>query len=127
MAFTGKVEFTNFRDPTPALTDAVALAVQEIFENKIKPDAQELSPVDTGLNQRSITTETVSTGTQVSAQIFTQSGYGGYLELGHQVRGDSGKTVAGRPYIFPAFTLNQPELLEAVKGGVAKLSIGDGK
>jgi hypothetical protein len=108
------------------INDTIAEAVAQVFEADIKGMAQELSPVDRGTNRRSITTETQRTPNgSVQAEIFTQSGYGGYLELGHRVHvGPKGseefrdEPVEGKPYIYPAFIAGQPALLEAVKDGL---------
>jgi HK97 gp10 family phage protein len=92
---------------------AVLRAVTETFELDIKARAKELSPVspewpsipeargekriDTGENRRSIDTEVTLEGHNVKAVIFTQSGHGGYLEIGTS-------RMPARPYINPAVT-----------------------
>ena len=133
MAKRGRVEFNYNRAVLVDIKDTVAVSVAQTFEADIKPMAQELSPVDRGTNRRSITTETQRTPDgSVMAEIFTQSGYGGYLELGHRVtigpRGggfievdaETGedRVVQGRPYIYPAFIANQDKLIETVKDGL---------
>lgn len=93
--------------------DAIFAAVKEVFELDIKPEAVTTSPVTpqgyehnialhkkspggTGHNRESIDVE-VTKGVQgTEAQIFTQSGYGGYLELGTS-------KMRPQPYLFPAF------------------------
>lgn len=75
---------------------AIFDGIQEVFEIDIKGDAVENSPVDTGLNRRSIDTDVKWTAQGVQATIYTQSGYGGYLEIGTYI-------MAARAYIFPAF------------------------
>jgi len=69
-----------------------------LFDEEIVPTAKELSPVTaegyqrnvaekkkhpsgTGTNRRSIDSTVTETAEGVQAQLFTQSGYGGYLEL----------------------------------------------
>lgn len=72
-------------------------AIQDTFELDIKPEAAANSPVLTGTNKRSIDTEVTQLpdGT-IQAKLFTQSGYGAYLELGTRFM----KAV---PYLWPAF------------------------
>ena len=85
-------------------------SVTEVFELDIVPEAKRLSPVspdnpkivgtkyvDTGHNRRSIDATVEDTPEGPSAQLFTQSGYGGYLELG------TSRMIA-RPYLWPAFS-----------------------
>jgi hypothetical protein len=138
VANKGKVEFNYNRAVLININDTIAMSVAQVFEADIKPMAQELSPVDLGTNRRSITTETQRTPDgSVMAEIFTQSGYGGYLELGHRVhigpRGsaqgeaDPADFVQGRPYIYPAFNANQSKLLEACKQNLAGLASGNTK
>lgn len=135
MANRGSVTFNYQRAVLVGINDAIALSVAQVFEADIKPMAQELTPVDLGTNRRSITTETQRTPDgSVMAEIFTQSGYGGYLELGHRVHigpkgsaqgeADPADFVQGRPYIYPAFMANQAKLLEACKMNLAQLATG---
>jgi HK97 gp10 family phage protein len=65
------------------------------FEIDAKSEAVRLSPVDTGFNRRSIDTEVKETPKGTEAKIFTQSGYGGYLEIGT-------RNMPARPYMVPA-------------------------
>ena len=58
------------------------------------------SPVDTGNNRDSIKFRMES---EREAIVFTESGYGGYLELGTV-------KMAGRPYIKPAYQQAAREL-----------------
>lgn len=88
-------------------------AVKEVFELDIKPEAVTKSPVTpeglqrnvelkrkhpggTGLNRNSIDTEIVQGEKGVTATLFTQSGYGGYLEVGTS-------KMRAQPYLYPAF------------------------
>jgi HK97 gp10 family phage protein len=88
---------------------AVLDATTDVFELDIKARAKELSPVSdanpkigdgkyrpTGNNKNSIDAEVVETDEGVNAKLFTQSGYGGYLEVGTS-------KMEARPYMFPAF------------------------
>lgn len=84
-------------------------ATQECFELDIKPAAVEGSPVRTGHNRRSIDTTVEETPRGPSARLFTQSGYGGYLEVGTRF-------MAAEPYLWPAFQeniQNLPRLAQA--------------
>lgn len=89
--------------------EAVIAATTDVFELDMKGRAKELSPVSdvnpqigdgkyrpTGNNKNSIDTEVVATEEGVSAKMFTQSGYGGYLEVGTS-------KMQARPYLYPAF------------------------
>lgn len=119
---------------------AILRATRQTFGEDIKNEAKRLSPVseewpsipqqrgekriDTGHNRRSIDTETEKSGiSRIVAKLFTQSGYGGYLELGYKIRVNpqgnlfekkkkpiffiggerSGDFMQGRPYLWPAF------------------------
>lgn len=76
--------------------DAALTAVTEVFELDIKAAAMDASPVATGTNKRSIDTEVEEVAGGVKAELFTQSGYGGYLETGTY-------KMEARPYLGPAF------------------------
>ena len=91
--------------------------ITKVWNTEALGRAQELSPYETGLNTRSIEAEVTVDGDNIIASLFTTSGYGGYLELGHRVRlggtkvstnlfasvrGGYGDYVQGRPYIYPA-------------------------
>lgn len=88
-------------------------AVKEVFELDIKPEAVAKSPVTpeglerniakhrknpggTGLNRNSVDVEVTETVKGIEATLFTQSGYGGYLEVGTS-------KMRAQPYIYPAF------------------------
>lgn len=85
-------------------------------------DAKKLSPYETGTNRRSIESEFKQTASGFQAEIFTTSGYGGFLEIGsgqrrsqfeqkRNLRGTGGPT----PYVRPAFDLNKMGILEALR------------
>jgi HK97 gp10 family phage protein len=102
-----------------ALTKQIALeAVAQVFELDIKPAAVEKSPVTeegaaineamgkkpphilgTGYNRRSIDVTTEESEKGPLAKLFTQSGYGGYLETGTS-------KMRAQPYLYPAFIEN---------------------
>jgi HK97 gp10 family phage protein len=97
----------------------IRAAIADVFQIDIKADAVENSPVTpegvahnvelkaagklgsrppvgTGHNRRSIDVTVTETDKGPQAQLFTQSGYGGYLELGTS-------KMRAQPYLFPAF------------------------
>lgn len=82
---------------------AIFNAVQELFELDIKPEAIRGSPVLTGTNRRSIDTTVEKTAQGTKASLYTQSGYGGFLEVGT-------RRMQGRPYLYPAFQKFFPQL-----------------
>ena len=65
-------------------------------------------PSGTGTNRRSIDSTVTETAEGVQAQLFTQSGYGGYLELGTS-------KMRAQPYLNPAFEMHIGKLSEKVK------------
>ena len=69
------------------------------FAGAMATEAKTQSPVDTGHNRDSID----FTAKGLHAEVFTESGYGGFLEVGTS-------RMAARPYFRPAF--------DAVKGQV---------
>jgi HK97 gp10 family phage protein len=113
----------EFRSRIPAANalarQAISEAITETFELDIKPAAVEHSPVTeqgyahnlellaehklggrrasgTGTNRRSIDYEVEIRPDGVYVKLFTQSGYGGYLELGTF-------KMPAQPYLWPAF------------------------
>lgn len=80
-----------------AKVDAAVLeAVTSVFELDIVKAAKQDSPVLTGTNRRSIDCEVHETPKGPAASLFTQSGYGGYLETGT-------RKMKAQPYLYPAF------------------------
>ena len=118
----------------PALADtktAIFEATQELFDLDIVPTAKQLSPVTpegyqrnlalqeehklggrrvggTGTNRRSIDASVTDTENGPQAELFTQSGYGGYLELGTA-------KMAAQPYLYPALEQHIGKLPGKVK------------
>lgn len=105
--------------------ESVLQGVTEVFELDIVPEAKRLSPVspdnpkiigtkykDTGHNRRTIDSSVEDSPEGPRAQLFTQSGYGGYLEVG------TSKMIA-RPYLYPAFQKFIGKLREIVSGKLA--------
>lgn len=110
---------------------AIFAAQQETFELDIKPLAVERSPVTpegyahnlellaehklggrspsgTGTNRRSIDTETVETANGPQSTLFTQDGYGGYLEVGTS-------KMPAQPCLYPAFIENVDKIVERLR------------
>lgn len=75
---------------------AVFAATEEVFNIDILAQAKQDSPVLSGNNRRSIDAEVVNTARGPEAVLFTQSGYGGYLEVGTA-------RMKAQPYLYPAF------------------------
>lgn len=105
---------------------AISAGLEELFLTEIVPEAVRNSPVsaanpkipgstyrDTGTNRRSITSEIEQTPRGPLATIFTQSGYGGYLELGTAL-------MIARPYIYPAVIRFAKDLGQLVKGNIKR-------
>src|SRR5579862_1364030 len=110
---------------------AILSATQDLFEEEIVPAAKDLSPVTeegyqrnlaleaehklggrramgAGTNRRSIDSEVTDTDDGPQAQLFTQSGYGCYLEVGTS-------KMRAQPYLYPAFEEHIGKLPERVK------------
>lgn len=100
---------------------AIFEGVREIFEIDIKGEAVERSPVVTGTNRRSIDTEVEQSLSlddgSVHAKIFTQSGYGGYLEIGTW-------KMKAQPYLYPAFNKFIGKLVGVIKKRINTISPG---
>ena len=98
--------------PNPAaiakLNGALFRALDETLDFDILPDAVDGSPHITGNNARSIRTETEEVSGRVEGSIFTQSGYGGYLEVGTS-------KMAARPYLFPAVERHASKIFERMR------------
>ncbi len=132
----GQVVQFNSRIPQAVaqIHEIILEQTQAVFELDIKPAAVEASPVTpegfarnvalhredpggTGHNRRSIdiTVEMTEKGPQ--AQLFTQSGYGGYLETGTS-------RMRAQPYLWPSFIANIGKLPAAVQVQINGLKVG---
>jgi HK97 gp10 family phage protein len=122
-----------------AIKAAIMEATQEVFELDIVPTAKELSPVTaeglarnlalqaehklgsrrpggTGLNRNSIDSEVTDTEQGPQAELFTQSGYGGYLEVGTS-------KMRAQPYLYPAFEEHIAKIAPSVQAKIGSLTV----
>ena len=122
-----------------AVQEIIRTVTQDVFELDIKPAAVENSPVTeeglfrneelkamgklggrlvggTGHNGRSIDVSVVASERGVEATLFTQSGYGGYLETGTS-------RMRAQPYLYPAFIQHVGKIPEGVKVRIQTLEI----
>ena len=106
-----------------AVHSAVLQGLQDFLALDVVPDAVRLSPVspenpslleargekrrDTGHNRRTIDFLVEETEDGPKGYVFTQSGYGGWLEIGTR------KMIA-RPYLYPALQLNTGKYVPTV-------------
>jgi HK97 gp10 family phage protein len=117
-----------------AVNDIIRAVTADVFELDIKPAAAEASPVTeegylrnleleaegklggrspmgTGHNRRSIDVTVRESDKGVEATLFTQSGYGGYLETGTS-------KMRAQPYLYPAFIQHIHKLPEGVEAKI---------
>lgn len=80
---------------------------QRDFVENITEVAKENSPYITGHNRSTITWDEE----EGKFRVYTQSGYGAYLELG------TSKQQA-QPYIFPAYESSKQQFLDELQGSV---------
>jgi hypothetical protein len=119
---------------------AIFEATKQVFELDIKPAAVEASPVTpegavineamgkkppyilgTGHNRRSIDIMVVDSSEGPRAELFTQSGYGGYLETGTS-------RMRAQPYLFPSFIAHVDKIPMQAKVIIQGLGeVGPGK
>ena len=104
------VQFTFKLDPLAMkkLNGTLRRALEETLDLDVLPEAVEGSPYITGTNRRSIGIEVEEVGGRVEGSIFTESGYGGYLEVGT-------KKMAARPYLWPAVEHHAAKIFERMK------------
>ena len=94
----------NFKLTGVRLTAAIEAGLKEAFLLDVWPLAVRLSPHKTGNNSRSITYSVKGK----TAKIWTESGYGGYLEIGTA-------RMPARPYLRPAIERNKRAIAQAIK------------
>lgn len=111
---TEVIEFRSRTGETRARVNAAVFkATQEVFELDVKPQAVEDSPKLTGTNARSIDTTVMQTDEGCEASIFTQSGYGAYLELGT-------RKMKPQPYIYPAWEKFRDKIPKLIRSLLSK-------
>lgn len=96
--------------------EAILASITDVFENDITPTAKALAPVlkektserYPGELRDSIDFKVTVAEKGVNAEVFTECGYGGYVEVGT-------KKMAAEPYIYPAYERNIGKLPELVK------------
>lgn len=88
------------------LRRAIADGMEEALDDPIKTAAVQGSPYRRGTNRRSIDFDVDRA--KLTGRLFTQSGYGGYLEVGTSRMGP-------RPYMVPAVERNKDAIANAIK------------
>lgn len=88
------------------LRKAVADGMEDALDDPIKLAAVDGSPRRRGTNRRSINFDVDRA--RLTGRLFTQSGYGGYLEVGTS-------KMAARPYMVPAVEKNKGAFAKAIK------------
>ena len=83
---------------------AISRGIEKGFFFDVLPLAVELSPFRRGTNRRSI----IFTVSGTEAEIHTESGYGGYLEIGTPGR-------PARPYLRPAVERSVEKIAERIR------------
>lgn len=103
-----------------AVHAAILAGVTEVFELDIKPDAVANSPVLTGTNRRTIDTDVTEVPEGVQAELYGQSGYSGYLELGTV-------KMKAQPYLYPAFNKFISKISEIIGEKIRAIGPGNFK
>ena len=80
---------------SPVTPEGLQYNLEKWSEKNHKPGT-EFKRTDTGHNRQSLDVEFHETPSGTEAKLFSQSGYGGYLELGTS-------KMRPQPYIWPAF------------------------
>lgn len=94
MPFT---KFTSHTTEARAQVQAATFkAVSDVFQIDMLEQAKIDTPVKTGTNKRSLDATVIQQEKGVEATMYSQSGYGGYLEVGT-------KNMKPQPYMYPAF------------------------
>lgn len=114
MAKNAEFKFKMNRGTLDQIRAAAETGVREVFELDMKPDAMQNAPVKTGNHRRMIDTEVTSTQRGIEALLFSQSGYGAYLEVGTRF-------MAARPHLYPAFAKFKDRLYPSIEAQLKKL------
>jgi len=80
--------------------------VQEVTDHA--KDLAKFGKYATGETQQSIANEVEEVRSGVRCKIFTQSGHGGYVEVGT-------KKMKAEPFLFPAFSRTKNRIFELLK------------
>jgi HK97 gp10 family phage protein len=107
----------TMRNVKKEIEQAIVDGFTQVFAEDIVPAAADGSPVRTGHNKRSIDSEVERVPRGVVARMFTQSGYGGYLETGT-------KNMEAQPYMWPALMRFYNRLATVVKQKLAERAGG---
>jgi hypothetical protein len=106
------------------LEDAVYEGVRAVFQGPMKADAQARSPRGEKLkkgekihNADSIRARVRRTKKGPKATLYTESGHGGYLEIGTSRQ-------AAEPYLYPAFQANASNLFGSVREQIRTVPSG---
>lgn len=128
-----RVKVENINKVLGMLTKDIDLKdIMQENTKKIKHEAKQLCPVDTGVLQSSIKARTVRTGVQkFESSVFTDVPYAPYVEFGTGRRGEGSYPyesdlgfsfnygdIAGQtaqPFLYPALKICTEELIEKIK------------
>ena len=89
---------------TAKMAAAIERGLVKAFLFDVEPLARDLSPFDQGTNSRSITHSVKGK----TAEIHTESGYGGWLEVGTA-------RMPARPYLRPAIERSREKIAARIK------------
>jgi HK97 gp10 family phage protein len=98
----------DFAKVSAECKEALERAIIDTVEMDIKPDAVEKSPYLTGKNRASIETQYAEGQDGTTMDLFTTSGYGGYLEAGT-------RKMAARPYLYPAYEAHKKDFFDRLR------------
>jgi HK97 gp10 family phage protein len=103
----------NIEDVSKQVDDAIVGAELTALEQTVA-DAKELSPKVTGHNAESIQKRLRRVQGGTKGTVFTESGYGGYIEAGTRL-------MQPHPYIYPAAQKNLPLIPEIARAKIADI------
>ena len=110
-------------DAFVALKAAATLAIKDVFENKILPDAKANCPVGTdpiepgsSRNRDSLGVEAWITRKGPFGKLFSTSGHGGFVEVGTV-------HMSAQPYAWPALQKNIPAIMLEMKTRIAAITV----
>ena len=97
----------NIDDASKTVDDAIVAGELTALEHTVA-DAKELSPKRTGTNADSIQKRLRRVKDGTKGTVFTESGYGGWIEAGTRKMGP-------HPYLYPAAQQNFPQIPALIK------------